>query len=257
MASNEVRAHRQRFFYCELVASIYLSPLQPRSCDKARCLKIPHEGLCAPYGFVLVCSNKVCLHTVSLAQGSFISWINDSFSGIFTTRLSDNRSLVKGALHSGDWQRTFQKEVTQEMLGPTSDERGPPYASLLMNSATQCLRPEWQHGTGRWVGSGDSEGVSCHLLWCWDLHFSLHKCNRTEKRTTMKDPFGGGCGLWWLLSCTITTREPGHLKTFITNYSCRSCCTSFYRGSIWAVDVQWFAIIIETGYNSACHVCCL
>lgn len=195
MASNEVRAHRQRFFYCELVASIYLSPLQSRSCNKAKCLKIPHEGLCAPYGFVLVCSDKVCVHTVSLAQGSFISWINDSFSGIFTTRLSDNRSLVKGALHSGDWQRTFQKEVTQEMLGPASDERGPPYASLLMNSATQCLRPEWQHGTGRWVGSGDSEGVRCHLLWCWALHYSLHKCNRTEKRTTMNNPFGGGCGL--------------------------------------------------------------
>lgn len=118
VASNEVRAHRQRFFYCELVASIYLSPLQSRSCDKARCLKIPHEGLCALYGFVLVCSDKVCLHTVSLAQGSFISWINDSFSGIFTTRLSDNRSLVKGALHSGDWLRTISKGNDTGNVGP-------------------------------------------------------------------------------------------------------------------------------------------
>lgn len=80
MASNEVRACRQRLFDCELVASIHLSPPQSRHCDRARCLKIPREGLCRPlYGFVLVCGDKECLHTVGLAQGSFISRINDSF----------------------------------------------------------------------------------------------------------------------------------------------------------------------------------
>lgn len=78
-ASNEVRACRQRLFCCELVASFHLSPPQSRHCDRARCLKIPCEGLCLLYGFVLVCGDTECLHTVGLAQGSFISWINDSF----------------------------------------------------------------------------------------------------------------------------------------------------------------------------------
>ncbi len=78
-ASNEVGARRQRLCYCELVASIHLSPPQSRHCDRARCFKIPREGLCLLYGFVLVCGDTECLHTVGLAQGSFISRINDSF----------------------------------------------------------------------------------------------------------------------------------------------------------------------------------
>lgn len=133
-ASNEVRACRQRLFYCELVASIHLSPLQSRHCDRVRCLKIPREGLCLLYGFVLVCGYKECLHTAGLAQGSFISWINDSFSWIFTTRLSDNHSLV-GFLHSQQqlWWQTelLEKEITQEMLGPS------------ITGKSSCFRPPY------------------------------------------------------------------------------------------------------------------
>lgn len=61
------------------LVAIHLSPPQSRHCDRVRCLKIPHEGLCLLYGFVLECGDKECLHTVGLAQGSFISRINDSF----------------------------------------------------------------------------------------------------------------------------------------------------------------------------------
>lgn len=45
-----------------------------------------------------LCGDKECLHTAALAQGSFISRINDLvvffFPWILATRLSDNRWLV-------------------------------------------------------------------------------------------------------------------------------------------------------------------
>ncbi len=69
----------KRLLCCELVASIHLSPPQFRQCDRVRCLKLPREGLCLLYGFVLLCGHKEYLHTVGLAQGSFISRTNDSF----------------------------------------------------------------------------------------------------------------------------------------------------------------------------------
>lgn len=50
--------------------------------------------VCLLYGFVWCVATKGSLHTVGFPQGSFISWINDSFLGIFNARLSDNRSLA-------------------------------------------------------------------------------------------------------------------------------------------------------------------
>lgn len=136
----------------------------------------------------------------------------------------------------------------------------------LMNSASQSLCPEWQHGTGHWVGSGDGEGVRCHLLCHCAFHFPLLELNRTEK-ATMRDPVRAlqttGKDLLCLFGISqesdkgVWTSE----KTSSTNYSCHSHYTSFCGGSIWAVDIQWFVIIAETAgnfnFDSVCHVCCL
>lgn len=195
VASNLVRACRRRLFYCELVASIHLSPPQSRHCDRVRCLKIPCEELCLPYGFILVCGDKECLHTVGLAQGSFISRINDSYSGIFTIRLSDNRSLVVGfaltattwVTNCAPWKRKWHRKcwVRVCLANPCVWDLLIASLILLMNSSSQCLCPEWQHGTGHWVGSGDSEGVRCHLLCRCAVYFPLLKINRREKHQWM------------------------------------------------------------------------
>lgn len=79
-----------------------------------------------------LCGDKECLHTAALAQGSFISRINDLvgffFPWILATRLSDNRWLVcffGGFFSGGGFFRTrgdkpspLGKELTQETLGP-------------------------------------------------------------------------------------------------------------------------------------------
>lgn len=220
VASNEVRACRQRLFYCELVASIHLSPQQSRCCDRVRCFKIPHEGLyrVSSVWICLVCSDKECFHTVGFAQGSFISRINDSFSGIFTARLSDNRSLVgvfalaattrvtNWTPRKREWHRECWTRVDQWILLLLIAS-----LILLMNSASQCLCPEWQHGTGHWVGSGDSEGVWCHLLCLCTLHFPLLKLNWRGK-TTKKDPVMvlKTLSAFW----SLTRKEQGCLKNF-------------------------------------------
>lgn len=129
-----------------------------------------------------------------------------------------------------------------------------------MNSASQCLCPEWQHGTGHWVGSGDGEGVRCHLLCHCALHFPLLEHNRREEQQwgdhvrVWKDD---GCDVLLLLLLLLLPFF-GLLKTFSTNYTCHSHYTSGCTGSIWAVHIHWFVIIAETAsdfnFDSACHV---
>lgn len=173
------------------------------------------------------------------------------FLWIFTTRLSDNRSLVgfffalaatTRVTQLSSSKRKWHRKCWVRVWPANPRVSGLLIASLipLMNSASQCLCPEWQHGTGHWVGSGDSEGVRCHLLCHCALHFPLLKLNRKEKSHNQRSCQGARTmvktsSAFW--SFTRTRQELGHLKTFSPNYSCHSHYTSFCAGSIWAVDI--------------------
>lgn len=189
------------------------------------------------------------------------------FLWIFTTRLSDNHSLAGGGGGQGggvalaattrvtNWAPRRGNDTGN--IRSESGRRNPCVSDLLiasliplMNSASQCLCPEWQHGTGHRVGSGDGEGVRCHLLCHCALHFPLLELNRRERQQ------------WKILSrwqrCRLRPPPSGHLKTLSTNYSCHSHYASFRTGSIWAVGIQWFVIIAKTAgdfhFDSVCHV---
>lgn len=186
MANNAVRACWQRLFYCELVASIHLSSPQSRHCDRVRCLKILCEGPFLLYGFVCVCGDKECLHAACFSS----RWFHFSNQWLVFSASSPRVIIVHGwgFLPSQPTIRVAKGNDTGNVRSE-SDWRNPRVSDLLiaslislMNSASQCLCPEWQHGTGDWVGSGDSKGVRCHLLCHCALHFRLLRLNRREKQ---------------------------------------------------------------------------